>query len=211
MDLKEATDSSEIYESKFLDYFEVYRSCFSVYRNNVSHQAWHYLQGLLFSEKGKGNMERIEEDDPEMSYHQYQHFLTHSPWSHQSLITQVGQDASRVMAIEKQKSGLPTGLIIDESSHLKKGDLSVGVSRQYAGTVGKVDNCQVGVYVSLCNGNRATLVDERLFLPKCWIENESRCKQAGIPKQAMREKTKPVLALEMVDLRPWKIGICSLS
>jgi SRSO17 transposase len=57
----------------------------------------------------------------------------------------------------------------------------------------------VGVYLSLVNDNRAGLIDERLFIPKNWIKDEPRCKQAGVPKSAMDFKTKPELALEMID------------
>lgn len=180
-------------------YFSKYTSNFAVYRNNVSEQAWSYLQGLLKLEKGKGNMERMEEQSGSLAYHQYQHFLTNSPWSSEDLIAELGRDAGELMELEKKKSGKPTGFIIDESSHLKKGNYSVGVSRQYAGTIGKVDNCQVGVYASLCNAKRSTLIDERLFLPKSWVEDEVRCEKAGIPSTHRTYKTKPVLALEMVD------------
>ena len=69
-----------------------------------------------------------------------------------------GEDLSKLMQSEKKKHNRPTGLILDESSHLKKGKYSVGVARQYAGTIGKVDNCQVGVYASLCNGKRPELI-----------------------------------------------------
>ena len=145
-------------------------------------------------------MERIEEQDGNiLPYHQYQHFLTNSPWSHELLIKEVGRDLSAVMAKEKAKNDTPTGLIIDESSHLKKGVHSVGVGRQYAGVVGKVDNCQVGVYGSLCNGKRASLLGERLFLPKEWIEDKERSEAAGIPASALSYKTKPVLGLEIVE------------
>lgn len=157
------------------------------------------MQGLLLLEKGKGNMERMEEEKESLPYHQYQHFLTNSPWCHEGLIEKVGKDASEVMELEKAKTGKATGLIIDESSHLKKGKYSVGVTRQYAGTIGKVDNCQVGVYGSLCNGKRSTLIDERLFLPKAWVEDKERCKEAGIPLAHIVSKTKPVLALEIID------------
>jgi len=181
------------------EYFSKYTSKFAVYRNNVSEQAWSYLQGLLNLEKGKGNMERMDEQPESLPYHQYQHFLTNSPWSAEGLIDQLGKDAGQVMELEKKKNGKPTGLIVDESSHLKKGKCSVGVTRQYAGTIGKVDNCQVGVYASLCNGKRSTLIDERLFLPKSWVEDKERCEKAGIPLAHINYKTKPVLALEMVD------------
>lgn len=144
-------------------------------------------------------MERMEEQIAGMPYHQYQHFLSNSPWNYQEVIQQVGQDMSVLLAKEKEKTGKPTGLIIDESSHLKKGKKSVGVSRQYAGSVGKVDNCQVAVYLSLCNDKRSSLIDEALFLPKEWIEDKERSIKAGIPEEEILYKTKPVLALELID------------
>jgi len=154
--------------------------------------------GLLESEKGKGNMERIEEQSRNvLPYHQYQHFLTNSPWSSELLQRKLSNDLSGLLEKEKEKTGKPTGLLLDESSHLKKGKSSVGVARQYAGIIGKVENCQVGVYSSLCNGSRASLLDERLFLPKEWIEDKQRRTEGGIPEE-MTYKTKPELGLEMV-------------
>lgn len=187
------------YISKIQEYFKPYESKFAVYRNNVSEQAWNYLQGLLFCEKGKANMERMEEQEGGIAYHQYQHFLSNSPWDYEEVIKQVGQDTSVLLVKEKTKTGKPTGLIIDESSHIKKGKHSVGVSRQYAGSVGKVDNCQVAVYLSLCNNKRSSLIDEALFLPKDWVNDKERSMKAGIPESKIVQKTKPVLALELVD------------
>jgi SRSO17 transposase len=77
---------------------------------------------------------------------------------------------SALLEKEKSKTGKLTGMIIDESSHVKKGKHSVGVARQYAGSVGKVDNCQVVAYLSLCNGKRSSLIDEALFLPQEWAQ-----------------------------------------
>lgn len=87
---------------------------------------------------------------------------------------------------------------MDESGHLKKGKMSVVVSRQYAGIIGKVDNCQVGVYSSLVNEKYASIINERLFIPESWAENPGRCEKAGIPKEFQKHKTKPQLALEML-------------
>lgn len=188
-----------VYSSKIKTYFEAYKEKFAVYRNNVSTQAWSYLEGLLMCEKGKANMERMEEHIGGIPYHQYQHFLSNSPWDYEAVIQQVGQDMSALLEQEKQTTGKPTGLIIDESSHIKKGKHSVGVSRQYAGTVGKVDNCQVAVYLSLCNDKRSSLIDEALFLPKEWVENKERSIKAGIPEEQIVYKTKPILALELID------------
>lgn len=150
-------------------------------------------------EKGKANMERMEEQQEDIAYYQYQHFLSNSPWDASLVIEQLSKDVDELMRAEQVKTGKPTGLLLDESAHVKKGKESVGVSRQYAGILGKVENCQVGVYASLCNGSRASLINERLFLPECWIEDEERCDKAKIPQEFREHKTKPVLALEMVD------------
>ena len=144
-------------------------------------------------------MERMEEGVSNSEYRQYQHFLSTSPWNHVPVLHQVAQDASEVCAAQQAIQGTPTGCIIDESAHLKKGVASVGVARQYAGVAGKVDNCQVGVYVSLCNHTSATLVNERLFLPEAWAEETDRCLQAGIPIEEQRHQTKPEHALNMID------------
>lgn len=108
-------------------------------------------------------------------------------------------DTSDLMKLNKERSQKPTGCIIDESSHLKKGEKSAGVSKQYAGTIGKVDNCQVGVYASLVNDIRAGLVNERLFLPEVWANDKERCEEAGVPESYGNHKTKPQLALDMID------------
>ncbi|SEQ95292.1 DDE superfamily endonuclease [Nitrosomonas sp. Nm51] len=73
-------------------------------------------------------------------------------------------------------------LIIDESAFAKKGESSAGVSRQWNGRLGKVDNCQVGVFASLCQNSMAGLVDVRLYLPEHWVSDSGRCKKAAIPE-----------------------------
>jgi len=106
----------------------------------------------------------------------------------------------------KAKSGKPTGFIVDESSHLKKGRESVGVARQYAGVSGKVDNCQVAVYGSLCNEGNTTIIDAKLFLPQHWIDDKVRCDKAGIPESEQLFQTKPQKALEMIKSK-LKLGV----
>jgi len=172
---------------------------FQVARHNRTQTALEYIQGLLTLEKGKANMERMEEEIPDSEYRTYQHFLTNSEWDYKGVIGKVRMDTSFTLKINKEKSNKPTGAIIDESAHLKKGIKSVGVANQYAGVAGKVDNCQVGVYVSMVNDHRAGLVNERLFIPEKWIKDKSRCKEAGIPAEEMVFRTKPQLALEMID------------
>jgi SRSO17 transposase len=124
---------------------------------------------------------------------QFQHFISNSPWDHEAVVAQIGQDADRLLG------GKPTSsLIIDESSFPKQGDRSVGVARQWSGRLGKVDNCQQAVFGVLTDGQRHVPVDMRLYLPKGWIENPARCDQAGIPDTARKLTTKSEHALDIV-------------
>jgi SRSO17 transposase len=88
--------------------------------------------------------------------------------------------------------------VVDGVSFPKQGEKSVGVARQWCGNLGKVENCQVGVFLGLATpeGER-TLIDERLYLPEEWIEDEERREEAGVPED-VEFKTKPELALEMI-------------
>lgn len=126
-------------------------------------------------------------------YESLQHFISNSPWDTQGLMKKLSQTVGK----ELQAIGL-VGCTVDEKAHLKKGNKSVGVARQYAGTIGKVDNCQVGVYLSLCAGKYASITNYRLFLPKEWADDKKRCIKAGIPEDKIIFKTKPELGLEMV-------------
>jgi SRSO17 transposase len=190
---------SRLIESDLKNYVNGYSNYFNAHRHNNTLTAFYYLEGLMSCERGKANMERMEEEVYGSEYRAYQHFITNSSWDDAGLLKQLGKDVSEVLNRCKRKTGLPTGLLIDESAHLKKGDKSVGVSRQYAGVIGKVDNCQVGVYCSLVNGEHAALVHQRLFLPESWTSAPSRCDVADIPEVYRTFKTKPELALEMVD------------
>jgi len=176
-----------------------YEDVFIVHRRDSSQTAKKYIEGLLACEKGHANMERMEEEINASEYRAYQHFISNSKWDHKELISRISLDASKMLSENKKKSGVATGYIIDESSHLKKGKESVGVANQYAGVAGKIDNCQVAVYSSLVNDNRATIINERLFLPKSWTSSKQRCDKAKVPKEGRVYKTKPELALEMIN------------
>ena len=89
-------------------------------------------------------------------------------------------------------------MIIDESGFPKKGRHSVGVGRQWCGQVGKVENCQVGVFAALGCGTKATLIDERLFLPEAWTQDPKRGQAVGIPASHCGFQRKHDLALEMI-------------
>lgn len=143
-------------------------------------------------------MERMTEKIEDADYKRYVHFLSVSKWSADDVNAATLSCADEALRAQKQRSGRPTGLILDETSHLEKGDKSVGVKRQYAGVVGKVDNCQVSVHASLANEKFCTLVGSKLFLPEDWCSDKERCHGAGIPEEHQAFKTKPQLALELV-------------
>lgn len=124
---------------------------------------------------------------------QFQHFISNSPWPHDAVVVQIGQDADRLLG------GKPSScLIIDESSFAKQGDRSVGVARQWSGRQGKIDNCQVAVFGVLSDGERHAPIDMRLYLPKRWIDDAARCDRAGVPLAARTLTSKSEHALDIV-------------
>lgn len=131
-------------------------------------------------------------EEVEGSYENQQHFISESAWNYKELMQKVAKETSSHLS----GRGL-VGCTVDEKSHLKKGKSSVGVARQYAGTIGKVDNCQVGVYLSLCAEKYSTISNFRLFMPKDWTEDTQRSRRAGVPDN-IEYKTKPQLAIEMI-------------
>lgn len=109
----------------------------------------------------KRNMERMVEAVPEAEWNAQQHFITYSSWRAPELMNRVAGDANRLIGGQEDSF-----MVVDESAFSKKGTKSVGVARQWNGRLGKVDNCQVGVFAALARQNRVTLVDTRLYLPE---------------------------------------------
>jgi SRSO17 transposase len=89
-------------------------------------------------------------------------------------------------------------LVVDETGFLKKGTTSVGVQRQYSGTAGKVDNCQLGVFLAYASAKGRAFIDRELYLPKAWTEDQARCRAARVPEQ-VGFRTKPQLARVMLQ------------
>jgi len=199
--LKKICEKIHVSDNEYLSLYSFlgfYRNLFVVYRRDNIDKAYSYLLGLMKCDKSHTNMERMVEQVPDQEYYQYYNFLSESKWDYKEVNKRTALEASALMEGRKAKSGKPTGLIIDESSHLKKGVDSVGVARQYAGVSGKVDNCQVSVYCSLCNEDNATLIDTALFLPQKWIDDKQRCDKAHIPESERTFETKPQKALSMI-------------
>jgi SRSO17 transposase len=89
-------------------------------------------------------------------------------------------------------------LVVDETGFLKKGSTSVGVQRQYSGTAGKVDNCQLGVFLAYASPRGRGSIDRELYLPKAWTEDRARCRAARVPEQ-VGFQTKPQLARMLLE------------
>ena len=121
-----------------------------------------------------------------------QHMLTDGRADWQGFGQQIALEANGLLG------GKDAVLIFDESGFAKKGEASAGVARQWNGRLGKVDNCQVGVFATLCRGDMATLIDSRLYLPEDWCRDEARCQKAAIPKNERQFRSKSQLALEML-------------
>jgi SRSO17 transposase len=95
--------------------------------------------------------------------------------------------------------GDPTGVLaIDETGCVNKGEHSVGVQRQYSGTAGRIENCQIGVFLSYAVSRGRTFLDRALYLPASWMKDRARCDAVGVPAE-MTFATKPQLALQMLQ------------
>jgi SRSO17 transposase len=160
---------------------------------SVASHALDYLKGQLLL-RSRRNMSRMSAEVVDKNEQALSHFISNSPWKDEPLIEAIGKDAVELLSGDK----ITGALILDESGIPKQGTESVGVARQYCGTLGKVDNCQVGVFLSYSVPTEATLIDRRLFLPQKWIDDPERCKKAGIPPEARQFRTKAQLGLEMI-------------
>lgn len=176
----------------FDKFFAQFESFFFIYRRDVSAAAKQYLCGLL-REVPRKNIEQMSERVPGSLYDALHNITSQSPWSHWQINRSVAAHANRLIG------GTRSALIIDETAFSKKGNDSVGVARQWNGRLGKLDNCQVGVFAALCNKTYSTLVDFRLYLPAAWAHNRQRCKKAAIPNGQRKYKSKIELAQELVE------------
>src|SRR5215469_6847720 len=121
------------------------------------------------------------------------HFVGNAPWSDERVLARVRELV--LPSIERQ--GPIEAWIVDDTGFPKKGRHSVGVSRQYCGQLGKQDNCQVAVSLSLTNHDASLPVAYRLYLPKEWASDPARRAKAGVPA-TVGFQTKPAIALEQI-------------
>src|SRR5215216_3963945 len=157
-----------------------------------------YLRGLLAPLERKNGWQ-LAEAAGDATPDGMQDFLSRVHWDADAV-----RDDLRAYLVEHL--GDPEAvLVLDETGFLKKGDKSAGVQRQYSGTAGRVENCQVGVFLGYAGRHGRALIDRALYLPERWIGDPARCAAAGIPT-GLALITKPQLGLPMLA-RPLEAGV----
>ena len=153
-----------------------------------------YCSGLMLNLERKSvePMAAALEPDNVRSAHQgLHHFVADAPWSDRALL-------ERIESLSEAAMGeAPRYWLVDDSGMLKKGTHSVGVARQYCGQLGKQENCQVAVSLSLATQAASVPIAYRLYLPEPWASDAERREGVGVP-QELRFATKPQIALEQI-------------
>src|SRR5262249_10662936 len=149
-----------------------------------------YVQGLLSNLDGKDIESIAYLHDRERQG--LQKFMGQAEWDHRPLVREVARQIASELG---EDDGV---LVFDPSAFAKKGTESVGVQRQWCGRLGKIENCQVGIYLGYVSRRDHALVDFRLFLTKAWAKRKRRRAKAGVPTE-VRFQTRHELMLEMLD------------
>jgi SRSO17 transposase len=184
VDIRQARIRIKTYQSRFIGHFKSKT-------RNVIEQSKKYLLGCLTVSK-RGTMVEMSKTVPNCNNQSIQHFISNSLWDEQGLIYHIQDDVADLIGDKENGS-----LQLDESGFPKQGDNSAGVKRQYCGRLGKIDNCQVGVFLGYVNDSKRILFDKRLYIPKDWMNDTERKKKCGIP-DGLIFKTKAELGLEMI-------------
>jgi SRSO17 transposase len=149
-----------------------------------------YVQGLLSPAERKNSWQLAEVSGDATPYG-LQHLLGRALWRVDAV-----RDELRHYIVQHLGDAQAV-LVIDETGFLKKGRHSAGVARQYSGTAGRIENCQVGVFLTYASRHGHAFMDRELYVPKAWVDEPARCRRAGIP-DARRFATKPQLARQML-------------
>ena len=159
-------------------------------RSDALRRTMSYLSGLLSPAERKNSWQLAEVCGHANPYG-FQHLLGRADWDPDAL-----RDRLRTYVTDYLADSDAVG-VIDQTGFLKKGSHSAGVARQYSGTAGRVENCQIGVFLAYASGQGQTLLDRELYLPKEWTQDRERCDRAGIPDDRAFA-TKPALARQML-------------
>jgi SRSO17 transposase len=167
-------------------------------RPEVRVRAWRYVAGLLGPAERKNGW-RLAEQLGEQHPRGVQRLLDAAQWDADAV-----RDDLRAYVVE-HLGDVHGVLVVDETGFLKKGTESVGVARQYSGTAGRTENCQIGVFLAYASPKGRAFLDRALYLPKAWAEDAARRAEAGVP-EAVRFATKVALAKAMLQ-RAFMAGI----
>ena len=154
-------------------------------------RALDYLRGLLSPVERKNGWQLAEQAGDATPYG-VQHLLSTYVWD-----ADLVRDDLRDYVVE-HLGDVHGVLVVDETGFLKKGNKSVGVQRQYSGTAGRIENCQIGVFLTYASAQGRTLLDRELYLPRVWADDLERRREAGVPEQ-VAFRTKPQLARRMLE------------
>jgi SRSO17 transposase len=162
-----------------------------LFGRDENHQhAQRFIQGLLGGQERR-NTENIAEVVQGGVVRTMQKFIAQGVWEDVSVLKELRVHVAEALGDEK-------GTInIDETGFPKKGKKSVGVKRQYSGTLGRVDNCQIGVFANYFSPLGHTFIDRKIYLPEEWCRDRQRRDEAGVPQNVVF-RTKPELGLEMI-------------
>jgi SRSO17 transposase len=160
-------------------------------RSEVRQRANDYLRGLLSVVERKNSWQLAEVAGNSTPYG-IQHLLGRANWEANAV-----RDELRSYVVEHLADD-ESILIVDETGFIKKGEQSVGVKRQYTGTVGKRENCQVGVFLAYASCRGQAFIDRELYLPEEWAKDEERRERAAVPEE-VGMRTKPELAKAMLQ------------
>lgn len=152
-------------------------------RKEARRRSEQYVRGLLVQQTDRRNAENVAEMIAGATPRTLQRLLTEAPWPTEPVI-------DRLQAYVGARLTTPEGIfVLDESGFPKQGRHSVGVTRQYCGALGKVGNCQLGVFLAYASERGHALVDKRLYLPPPWTDDPARCRAAGVPAEIGYQST----------------------
>src|SRR5919197_2647823 len=187
--VEQPSGSPDAWDAAFAAFHARFASFF--YRREVRERSARYLRGLLGPVEGKNGWqvaEAVGEADPQGM----QRLPRVARWDADA----VRDELIRFVA---EQFGNADGIfVVDETGFVKKGTKSVGVQRQYTGTVGETENCQVGVFLTYVGPQGHAFLDRRLSLPQSWTEDAGRRAEAAVP-EAVTFPTKPALAWAMIE------------
>jgi SRSO17 transposase len=167
-------------------------------RSEPREQAIKYVRSLMGTAERRNGWQ-LAEAIGDRTPDRVQRLLYSADWS-------ADEARDRLMDFTIEQFGDPQGIgVLDETGFLKKGTESVGVARQYSGTAGKVENCQIGVFLSYTSPRGHVLLDRRLYLPESWCSDPERMQRAHVPEDVVFQ-TKPQLAMQMLH-GAWQRGV----